>query len=88
MLAPVVRGRKGNYDTLLADLATQGYARAIASTASCIELCGGVKDLELARYENHDHPRSWWTGSSSRDGIERRLTDSHGDGAPPGGGDR
>ncbi len=28
VLAPVVRGRKGEYDTLLADLASQGYARA------------------------------------------------------------
>ena len=32
VLAPVVRGRKGTYDTLLADLATQGF-RALASTA-------------------------------------------------------
>ncbi len=29
VLAPVVRGRKGTYDTLLSDLATQGFARAI-----------------------------------------------------------
>src|SRR6187455_3219395 len=29
VLAPVVRGRKGTYDTLLADLAGQGFARAI-----------------------------------------------------------
>ena len=29
VLAPVVRGRKGTYDTLLADLATQGFSRAI-----------------------------------------------------------
>ncbi|HUG02655.1 MAG TPA: hypothetical protein VML95_12375, partial [Longimicrobiales bacterium] len=28
VLAPVVRGRKGTYETLLADLAAQGYARA------------------------------------------------------------
>lgn len=29
VLAPVVRGRKGTYGTLLADLAHQGYARAV-----------------------------------------------------------
>src|SRR3954452_16842721 len=28
VLAPVVRGRKGEYDNLLADLAQQGFARA------------------------------------------------------------
>src|SRR3546814_2173868 len=28
VLAPVVRGRKGTYDTLLADLAAQGFARS------------------------------------------------------------
>src|SRR3712207_4085192 len=28
VLAPVVRGRKGEYDTLLGELASQGYARA------------------------------------------------------------
>ena len=27
VLAPVVRGRKGDYDTLLADLAGQGFVR-------------------------------------------------------------
>ena len=49
VLAPVVRGRKGNYDTLLADLAAQGFAR--------VRVDGEVYDLpvelELARYENH-----------------------------------
>ena len=33
VLAPVVKGRKGTYDTLLADLGSQGFARA-SSTGS------------------------------------------------------
>src|ERR1700704_2274601 len=49
VLSPVVRGRKGTYDTLLADLATQGFARA--------RVDGEVVDLpaklELERYEQH-----------------------------------
>ncbi|MET1039741.1 MAG: excinuclease ABC subunit UvrA, partial [Acidimicrobiales bacterium] len=53
VLAPVVRGRKGTYDTLLADLATQGFAR--------VRMDGEVRELadlvaqgaELARYEMH-----------------------------------
>ena len=47
VLAPVVRGRKGNYETLLADLAAQGYARARID-GELYDL--PVKDLELARY--------------------------------------
>src|SRR5690349_9450417 len=50
VLAPVVRGRKGDYHTLLADLAAQGYARARID-GELYDL--PVKDLELARYENH-----------------------------------
>ena len=49
VLAPVVRGRKGTYETLLADLAAQGFARA-GSTASCTS---SADEIELARYEQH-----------------------------------
>jgi excinuclease ABC subunit A len=71
VMAPVVRGRKGNYETLLADLATQGYARARID-GEVVEL--GEK-LELARYENH-HIEIIIDRLVRRDGIERRLTDS------------
>jgi excinuclease ABC subunit A len=71
VMAPVVRGRKGNYETLLADLATQGYARARID-GEVVEL--GDK-LELARYENH-HIEIIIDRLVRRDGIERRLTDS------------
>ncbi|HRW37186.1 MAG TPA: excinuclease ABC subunit UvrA [Aquihabitans sp.] len=72
VLAPVVRGRKGNYDTLLADLAAQGYARARID-GELHDL--PVKDLELARYENHTI-EVVVDRLVKRDGIERRLTDS------------
>ena len=49
VLAPVVRGRKGTYDTLLADLAAQGFSRAIVDG----ELHELGEDVELARYEQH-----------------------------------
>jgi excinuclease ABC subunit A len=71
VLAPVVRGRKGTYDTLLADLATQGFARA--------RVDGEVHELtdkvELARYEQHTI-EVIVDRLVRRDGIERRLTDS------------
>ncbi len=71
VLAPVVRGRKGTYDTLLADLATQGFARA--------RVDGEVRDLtesfDLARYEQHTI-EVVVDRLVKRDGIERRLTDS------------
>ncbi|MGB3055716.1 MAG: excinuclease ABC subunit UvrA [Acidimicrobiales bacterium] len=71
VLAPVVRGRKGNYETLLADLAAQGYAR--------VRIDGEVHELpaevELARYEVH-HIEVVIDRLVRRDGMERRLTDS------------
>ena len=83
VLAPVVRGRKGTYDTLLTDLASQGYARAIvdgelvelADMADATGLSGGADGLELARYEMHDIAVVV-DRLVLRDGVERRLTDS------------
>ena len=83
VLAPVVRGRKGTYDTLLADLASQGYARAIvdgelvelADLADATGLSGGADGLELARYEMHDIAVVV-DRLVLREGVERRLTDS------------
>lgn len=72
VLAPVVRGRKGTYETLLGDLAKEGYVRAIVDGEQ-IELGGDLP--ELARYETHDI-RVVVDRLVRRDGIERRLTDS------------
>jgi excinuclease ABC subunit A len=75
VLAPVVRGRKGTYDTLLADLAGQGFARAIVD-GDLIEL-GQLDevDLELERYETHTI-QVVVDRLVLRDGIDRRLTES------------
>ena len=73
VLAPVVRGRKGTYDTLLQDLATQGFARAIVD-GEPVELAEEL-ELELERYETHD-VSVVVDRLVLRDGIERRLTDS------------
>jgi excinuclease ABC subunit A len=73
VLAPVVRGRKGTYDTLLSDLASKGFARAIVD-GELVEL-GSAMHLDLGRYDMH-------TISIVvdrlvlRDGIDRRLTES------------
>ena len=71
VLAPVVRGRKGTYETLLTDLAAQGYARA--------RIDGEVHELtekmDLARYEQHTI-EVVVDRLIVRDGLERRLTDS------------
>ncbi|MGH9058205.1 MAG: excinuclease ABC subunit UvrA, partial [Acidimicrobiales bacterium] len=71
VLAPVVRGRKGEYSSLLEELAGQGYARA--------RIDGEILELSdpptLARYENHTI-EVVVDRLVRRDGIERRLTDS------------
>ncbi len=51
MLAPVVRGRKGEYSTLLDDLAAEGYARARVD-GEALELADR-SSLTLERYEQH-----------------------------------
>jgi excinuclease ABC subunit A len=71
VLAPVVRGRKGNYETLLADLSQQGYVRARVDG----ELHDLDQKIDLARYEVH-HIEVVIDRLVKRDGIERRLTDS------------
>ncbi|WP_419919806.1 excinuclease ABC subunit UvrA [Candidatus Poriferisocius sp.] len=74
VLAPVVRGRKGTYDTLLAELAAGGFVRAIVD-GEPIELDGGIDDLDLARYEQHSISVVV-DRLVMREGIERRLTES------------
>ena len=72
VLAPVVRGRKGTYDTMLKDLATEGFVRALVD-GELIELSGELP--ELARYEMHDI-KVVVDRLVRREGITRRLTDS------------
>ena len=71
VLAPVVRGRKGEYESLFEELAGQGYARA--------RVDGTVYELshvpKLARYETHTI-EVVVDRLVLRPGIERRLTDS------------
>src|SRR5579859_8138958 len=71
VLAPVVRGRKGEYHALLDELAGQGFTRA--------RVDGEVVDLpaklKLERYEQHKI-EVVVDRLVRRAGIERRLTDS------------
>ncbi|HTD49653.1 MAG TPA: excinuclease ABC subunit UvrA, partial [Acidimicrobiia bacterium] len=71
VLAPVVRGRKGEYHALLDELAGQGFTRA--------RVDGDVVDLPtklaLERYEQHTI-EVVVDRLVRRPGIERRLTDS------------
>ena len=75
VLAPVVRGRKGEYDTLLGELMAQGYSRA--------RIDGNVTDIseflksgnKLARYEQHSIDIIV-DRLVQKSGINRRLTDS------------
>lgn len=73
VLSPVVRGRKGTYETLLADLAMQGFARAIVD-GEPVEL-GDEIDVDLERYEVHTI-QVVVDRLVMRPGIDRRLTDS------------
>jgi excinuclease ABC subunit A len=71
VLAPVVRGRKGEYEGLLKELASQGFTRA--------RIDGELHELSdkvpLARYEQHTI-EVVVDRLVRREGIERRLTDS------------
>ncbi len=75
MLAPVVRGRKGEYDTLLEDLSGQGYVRARID-GEVVDIDEFLKRAErLARYEQHKI-EVVVDRLVMREGIARRLTDS------------
>jgi excinuclease ABC subunit A len=75
VLAPVVRGRKGEYDTLLEDLSGQGYVRARID-GETVDIDEFLKrDERLARYENHKI-EVVVDRLVLKEGIERRLTDS------------
>jgi len=55
VLAPVVRGRKGEYDGLLKELAGQGFSRVRidGELHELADLVGGGTATRLARYEQH-----------------------------------
>jgi excinuclease ABC subunit A len=71
VLAPVVQGRKGEYEQLITDLVKAGFSRA--------RIDGDVKDLaedvDLARYEQHTI-EVIVDRLVRKQGMERRLTDS------------
>ncbi len=71
VLAPVVRGRKGEYEQLLARLGREGFSRA--------RIDGDIRDLteaiKLDRYFQHTI-EVVVDRLVRKDGIERRLTDS------------
>src|SRR6202163_3677453 len=73
VLAPVVRGRKGEYESLLDELAGQGFVRARVDGA-VVELADR-KEGKLARYEQHTI-EVVVDRLVRKKGIERRLTDS------------
>ena len=71
VLAPVVRGRKGEYETLLKDLAKEGFARARIDG----EVHDLVEDIRLDRYFQHTI-EVVVDRLVRKKGIERRLSDS------------
>src|SRR6202163_3419726 len=73
VLAPVVRGRKGEYSTLLDDLAKQGYARVRVDGVP-LELADRA-EVALARYEMHTI-EVVVDRLIRRDNIRQRLTES------------
>jgi excinuclease ABC subunit A len=76
VLAPVVRGRKGEYEKLLADLSTRGFARArITSGTAEPQIVDLADPPKLARYEQHTI-EVIIDRLVSKPGIRRRLADS------------
>jgi excinuclease ABC subunit A len=71
VLAPVVRGRKGEYEALLKELAREGFARARIDG----EVRELTEDIKLDRYYQHTI-EVVVDRLVRKEGIERRLTDS------------
>ena len=75
VLAPVVRGRKGEYETLLGELSGQGYVRARVD-GEIVDIAEFLREgRKLARYEQHTI-EVIVDRLVKRDTIGRRLTDS------------
>ena len=77
VLAPVVRGRKGEYGELLRELQTKGYSRArVDGTVIRLDSAAGVGELPaLKKYEKHTI-EVVVDRLSVRQSARRRLTDS------------
>lgn len=73
VLAPVVRGRKGEYQSLLEEFSKKGYAR-VRIDGVTHELSDRAK-IDLGRYDIHTI-EVVIDRLIRREGIERRLTDS------------
>ncbi|MEY2426636.1 MAG: excinuclease subunit [Actinomycetota bacterium] len=73
VLAPIVRGRKGEYEGLLDDIVRQGFTRARVD-GETVDL-NERADIKLARYENHTI-EIVIDRLVVKDSIKRRLTDS------------
>src|SRR6202034_3557451 len=73
VLAPIVRGRKGEYSSLLEDLARQGFARVRVDGVP-LELADRA-EVALARYEQHTIDVVV-DRLVRRDGVRERLTES------------
>jgi excinuclease ABC subunit A len=71
VLAPVVRGRKGEYEQLLKDLAKDGYSRARIDG----EIRDLTEDIRLDRYFQHTI-EVVIDRLVRKEGIQRRLSDS------------
>jgi excinuclease ABC subunit A len=71
VLAPVVRGRKGEYETLLKDLASQGFSRARIDG----EVRDLTEDIRLDRYYQHTI-EVVVDRLVAKEGIDQRLTQS------------
>jgi len=73
VLAPIVRGRKGEYSALLDDMAKQGFAR-VRVDGVAVELADR-SEVSLARYEQHTI-EVVVDRLVRREGIRQRLTES------------
>ena len=71
VLAPVVRGRKGEYEGLLADLAKQGFARARVDG----EIRDLTEEIKLDRYYQHTI-EVVVDRLVRKEGMQKRLTQS------------
>ena len=71
VLAPVVRGRKGEYEGLLKDLSQQGFSRALIDG----ELRELTEEIKLDRYYQHSI-EVVVDRLVAKKGIERRLSES------------
>ena len=71
VLAPIVRGRKGEFEQMLKDLAAEGFARARVDG----EVRDLTEDIKLDRYFNHTI-EVVVDRLVSKDGIQKRLSQS------------